>query len=121
MFDIATVKIERMVEPREDVWHDVVLPDGELAGFRWKLRSVFSPEIRPLHDKLINLNEKDVQETITVGVELIAAATVEIEDLENNGEIVTPENCKPIVSEHFLWLGTQLVDVLGEETKGLVE
>jgi len=115
MFDISKVNLSQ--NAKEGVWHDVKLPNGEPAGFRWKLRGVDSEPVMAAYVAQGEVAETDVAGLSRLAVNVIMAATVAIEDLTSGGVPVTPENCKPILEEHKSWLTPQLMEVVADRMR----
>ena len=115
MFDISKVTLAE--NSRNGLWHEVMLPNGLPAGFRWKVRGMDSEQVLAAYKAHGELDPTDMDALNKLAVDVVFAATVDIEGLTDAGEPVTPENCKPVLDEHKGWLAAQLMEVISDRMK----
>jgi len=114
MFDISKVSFDR--NSREGVWHDVLLPGGAPAGFRWRLRGAGSEQVVAVYANAGNVDDLSEAEMEKTAVDAAVAATTDIEGLMDGETPVSPSNCRKVLEEHS-WLVAQLLEVVGDTGK----
>ena len=118
MFDIA--KVDLVGKCEKGIWHDVKLPNGEKAGFCWKLRGFHSRMVSSVYLDNMGITPKaNSEQTKKLAVEIVSAATIEIENLTANGVPITGPNQKQkieeILTKNYEWLTTQLLEIINDQ------